>query len=104
MVLAVSQTRMAQLYALYSIYFKKMNNNLYIIHWHDIHSNDEWLSRDEAVAWAKYQWGEEYQTVGEIVDETEGYYLIAGTYGEDVYSEVVMIPKGSVTKLEKIRG
>jgi len=75
----------------------------YKIYWHDIHSNCEWNSKVEAEKWAEEEWNSIYETRGRIIKETDNYYLIAGTTGDNAYSELVMILKGAVEKITGMR-
>ena len=65
-----------------------------------------WLSKEEALEESQKLFDSEYITIGEIIQETKDFIVIAATKDleGDLYSDVSMIPKSVVVRVEDMVG
>lgn len=83
------------------------------VYWRDIagiespNNSNAWLTRDQAVKEAEKLYNHEYETVGEIIAETNDFIVIAATTDngtlEPLFSDLSMIMKSVIIRMEKLK-
>lgn len=86
---------------------KSIKENYVKVEWFDASGltleSKEWLTKDEAVEVAEKRYNERCISVGIILENNKKYIVIGATNCYGVYSDCLVIPKGMVHKITKLK-
>lgn len=62
-----------------------------------------WHSKEQLIKAGDEDFNTEYYAIGVIVHQTKDYVLVAPNFCGDRYSDVSMLPKGIIIKIEELK-
>jgi len=80
------------------------NQRIVEVDWIDTRSDDEWLTRKEAIAWTEKTEKYPIRSVGYIIDKKKYIILISGYDTlDDNCERIIKIPKVNVIKIKELK-
>ncbi len=78
------------------------------VFWQDIHSNDDWLTREEVVEWVEKRMAHCLVSVGYLIeDDPTNKYIIIGSgydsFDKMEYERVLVIPRDVILKVIQLK-